>query len=144
MEGMIMRFSGTVIPILAVLLALPVESRAETVRITRNDCERLIRHEARGDVAYKPGVDVRGRKVVPAEGPDAVDMGKLVPDVLEFAIALNPLKGGAARFGETALSVGTIRFDMNSGQATLDGVPLTTGDTRKLLEECRARLRQGQ
>jgi len=132
-----MRFSAAVIPLIATLLALPAGLRAETVRITRTDCQRLIEHKARADVAYTPGADVRGRKVVPAEGPDSADMGKLVPDVLQFDIALNPLKGGAARFGETSLSVGAIRFDMNTRQATLEGVPLTSGDTRKLLAECR-------
>lgn len=136
-----MRFSAAVILVLAALPALPVGLRAETIRITTTDCQRLIRHHPRPDVAYQPGVDAHGRKVVPAEGPDAPDMSKLVPDVLQFDIALNPLRGGATRFGETKLAVGTIRFDMNTGEATLDGVPLTTGDTRKLLDECRRALK---
>ena len=118
-------------------IAVPAASYAETVRISRTDCQHLIEHKARGDVAFQPGVDVRGRQVVPAEGPDAPDMGVLVPEMLDFSIALNPLRGGAARFGETSLGVGVIRFDMTERQATLDGVPLTRGDTRKLLEECR-------
>lgn len=132
-----MRTPRFVFLILAGMVTIPAASYAETVRISRTDCQRLIEHKARSDVAFQPGVDVRGRKVVPAQGPDTPDMGALVPDMLEFPIALNPLKGGAARFGETSLGVGVIRFDMKKRQATLDGVPLNRGDTQKLLEECR-------
>lgn len=131
------RFPHIVLITLLGFIAIPAKGHAETVRISRTDCQYLIEHKARGDVAFQPGVDVRGRKVVPAQGPEAPDMGALVPEMLEFSIALNPLRGGAARFGETSLGVGVIRFDMNKRQAMLDGVPLNRGDTRKLLEECR-------
>ena len=139
-----MRIPRFVFLILAGLITIPSVAYAETVRISRTDCQRLIEHKARDDVAYQPGVDVRGRKVVPAEGPDAADMGALVPEMLAFSIALNPLKGGAARFGDTSLSVGVIQFDMKKRQATLDGVPLNRGDTRKLLEECRRAVEKGK
>jgi hypothetical protein len=123
--------------LLAGILAIPAVGNAETVRISRTDCQRLIEHKARSDVAYQPGIDVRGKQVVPAQGPGTPDMGALVPEMLEFSIALNPLKGGAARFGETSLGVGMIQFDMKKRQAMLDGVPLTRGDTQALLDECR-------
>ena len=139
-----MRIPRFVFLILAGLITIPSVAYAETVRISRTDCQRLIEHKARDDVAYQPGVDVRGRKVVPAEGPDAADMGALVPEMLAFSIALNPLKGGAARFGDTSLSVGVIQFDMKKRQATLDGVPLNRGDTRKLLKECRRAVEKGK
>lgn len=134
-----MRFPVSVILVLVLAAATGFTAglRAETIRISRTDCQRLVEHKARDDVAYRPGVDVRGRKVVPAEGPDAPDMSDLVPDMLEFSVALNPLKGGAARFGETSLTVGVVRFDMKTRRATLGGVPLTRGDTATLLEECR-------
>jgi len=131
------RIPHTLSLILAGLVAFPPAGYAETVRISRTDCQRLIEHKARSDVAYQPGVDVRGRQVAPAQGPDTADLGALVPEILEFSIALNPLKGGAAQFGETSLGVGVIQFDMKKRQATLDGVALNRGDTRKLLEECR-------
>ena len=104
---------------LLICLAFAGPAAGETVRISKADCSRLVEHRAAPDVAFKPGVDVRGRKVAPAGGPDSKAYGKLVPGVIEFSIALNPLKGGAARFGETTLSVGTIQFDMKSQRATL-------------------------
>ena len=54
------------------------------VRITKKDCKRIIRHQPSADVAYKPGVDVRGNPVAAAD----VNGGFTVPlpDVFEFNI----------------------------------------------------------
>ena len=87
---------------------------------------------------------MRGRKVTPAGGPNSQRYGKLVPEVLEFSIALNPLKGGAARIGDTSLDVGVIRFDLVSRRATLNGHELSRGETQKLARECRKILRQAK
>jgi hypothetical protein len=53
-------------------------------RITKRDCKRLIRHQARADVAYQPGVDVRGNPVVPADASGGFKIP--LPDVFEFNI----------------------------------------------------------
>jgi len=38
------------------------------VQISKRDCRRLMaRHRARGDVAYKPEAEIRGRKFLPAD-----------------------------------------------------------------------------
>ena len=39
----------------------------ERVVITRGECQRLVRHVPAADVAYAPGVDVRGKPVAPAD-----------------------------------------------------------------------------
>jgi len=124
------------------LMAVATPAMAQTVRIAKSDCRRLVELRDVPDAAYKPGVDVRGKKVTPAGGPDAPDYKNLVPEVIEFPIALNPLKGGAARFGETSLAVGLVRFDMKSRRATLNGQELSPGDTQKLARKCRETLRE--
>jgi hypothetical protein len=53
-------------------------------RITKRDCKRLIRYQARADVAYKPGVDVRGNSVVPADASGGFTIP--LPDVFEFNV----------------------------------------------------------
>ncbi|HTH15406.1 MAG TPA: hypothetical protein VL974_02030 [Magnetospirillum sp.] len=79
--------------------ALTQESASQPVRIviTKVDCSRLIQHMPSADVAYQPGVDAQGRAVVPADvpGSGADAIGKLVPDVLEFPININPVAYGA-------------------------------------------------
>ena len=114
------------------------------VRITKSDCIYLTEHQASADVAYQPGVDVRGRKVAPADVDTSPALKNLVPEILEFPIALNPLKGGAARFGETSLTVGTISFDMKTKRASFNGKPLTRGETRRLAKKCKEVLRKSK
>lgn len=83
--------------LIAVTLASGIDAHAQTtdetvvqvetapkVRITKRDCRRLVRHQASADVAYKPGVDVRGNRVVGAD----VNGGFTIPlpDVYEFNV----------------------------------------------------------
>jgi hypothetical protein len=135
-----MKFRIPAAILLGLAMATPVS--AQTVRIAKTDCNRLIEHIAAPDVAFRPGVDVRGAKVAPAGGPAEPDLTTLVPDVIEFSIALNPLRGGAARFGETSLGAGVVRFDLGTRRATLNGQALSRGDSRELAAKCRELLRQ--
>ena len=52
--------------------------------MSRQDCQRLVRHEPAPDVAYQPGVDVHGRPVVPADlgGGSQIEL----PDVIYIPI----------------------------------------------------------
>lgn len=83
------------------LVGLPAAALAqqEPVRIviTKTDCSRLIRHVPAADVAYKPGVDAKGRAVAPADmpGSGADALPGVLPDVLEFPITINPVSYGA-------------------------------------------------
>lgn len=42
-------------------------ANAETLSLASSDCQRLVRHVPSDDVTYKPGVDVRGNAVAPAD-----------------------------------------------------------------------------
>ena len=66
------------------------------ISITKADCSRLISHVPAPDVAYTPGVDVRGKPVVSADAdPAAAAFAKRVlPEVLEIPININPLNYG--------------------------------------------------
>ncbi|NKB57059.1 MAG: hypothetical protein GKS00_12065 [Alphaproteobacteria bacterium] len=135
----------TTTAILAILVAYSGQAAEETaVRITKSDCILIVEHRPSADVAYQPGVDVRGRMVAPANVEESLALKDIVPKVLEFSIALNPLKGGAARFGETSLDVGTISFDMEKNRATFNGKPLTRTETRRLSRKCKEILRKSK
>ena len=60
------------------------EPSTPKARITKRDCKRLIRHQSRADVAYKPGVDVRGNSVVPADADGGFTIP--LPVVFEFNV----------------------------------------------------------
>ena len=135
----------TVIRTLLAFLLIGISTGAQAaedtaIRIAKSDCIRIVEHHPSADVAYQPGVDVRGKKVVPADVEASPNLRNIVPEVIEFPVALNPLKGGAARFGETSLEVGKVSFDMKSRRATFNGKALTRSETRRISKKCRERL----
>lgn len=71
---------------LAVFAAVPATAE-EQVTITARDCRLLARHIPDADVAHRPGVDVRGRKVVPADLGGAPSIK--LPDVIAFDVKVD-------------------------------------------------------
>ena len=114
------------------------------IRVTTSDCIRIFEHYPSADVAYQPGADVRGKKVVPVDVDASPDLCDIVPKAIEFSVALNPLKGGAVRFGETSLEVDKVSFDMKTRRATFNGKPLTRAETRRISKKCKDRLRDAK
>lgn len=110
------------------------------LEVTRRDCRRLaVRRLPSDDAIYKPGVDVRGKPVVPAEADDSFSY--TLPDVIVFELKIDPLAGtGLDRelFGPTTLSLGQIRFGRATGLLTLDGQPLTDPLKAEIEKRCRA------
>lgn len=120
-----------------------VPAAAETViRIPRADCARLVEHRTAPDVSYKPGVDVRGKKVAPADLPGSSAAIK-APKQVEIEISFNPLRGGAGnRFGSSELIVGRVRFNLETGEATFNGQPLTDPEQAELARKCQRVVRE--
>ena len=70
------------------LLPAPAAAEAEhVVKVTAGDCRRVVAHVAAADVEYRPGVDVRGRKVAPADLGGGPPIG--LPDEIAFDIKLD-------------------------------------------------------
>ena len=133
---------GLLVTVIAVPSALATD--AIKVQITPKDCARVVDHVPASDVEYKAGVDVRGRTVAPADLAGST-LKVPLPDVLEFDIAFNPLSGAAAtKFGETSLSVGKIRYDINRRKITFNGQPIGGDDLAVLAERCRDILKTGK
>jgi hypothetical protein len=110
------------------------------VRVTRDDCRRLVEHRPAPDVAYKPGVDVHGRQVAPADLPGGIRI--LPAEEVEFDVSFNPLRGATGqRFGRTELYVGKIKVNVATGAVTFNDVPLTDPEQAELAEKCRDVLR---
>ena len=67
-----------------------VTSTGQPVYVTKSDCARLITFHPSPDVAYKPGQDIHGKYVAPADLPGSQIPG-LVPDKIEFNLNINPM-----------------------------------------------------
>lgn len=110
------------------------------LQISERDCRRaIIDHKPRADVAYTPGVDVRGKPVVPADLPSSYTV--VTPSVIEFALAFNPLGNTGldpTDFANTQVNVGTIRYDILKNELTLNGRPLQNPVLAEIEKQCRA------
>ncbi len=81
-------WSAAVLCAFAGLLPAPAVAEAEyVVKVRAGDCRRVVAHVAAADVEYRPGLDVRGRKVAPADlgGTPQVE----IPDRITFDLQLD-------------------------------------------------------
>ncbi len=136
------RISGFLFGLLALLL-VPHGSGAEplTLEITEANCARLVAHQARDDVVYRPDVDVRGRSVVPADADGAPPLA--LPERYRIRIEVD----SADRFGIPAdadsydadIQVGEAEV-LEDGRVLLNGQPLQSDEAFELGRLCREQL----
>lgn len=126
---------------LAYLIAvIPVDAIAETVTITQSECTNLVRHVPAPDVAYRPGVDVNGNPVTPADlnstGAVTVPTEFTIPITIDLRDRLG-LPADPARFKPEA-NIGVVTY--REGKAWFNGQPLSTEATATLAGACRGKL----
>ena len=103
-----------VLPVTSWAQQSPNQQQSEGLRIAIDGrlCRKLTEHVADADVAYRPGVDVRGRPVVAAEtgGPKP----DFLPDVIEVPVTVDIFE----RLGQVVgpgvdgkLSLGMVKLD---------------------------------
>jgi len=122
---------------------LPPGSAAAAGRqlhVTAADCRRLVQYLPSGDVTYRPGVDVYGRAVAPADLSPAPSLGP--PERMTVYIDANLRRYGVpptSPLFQPFVGVGAISFD-SSGNVFFNGQPLGGGEQSALAELCRQRM----
>jgi len=132
---------------LSATVALPALA-AETVTISTADCRRLVAHAPAPDVAYRAGVDVRGKAVVPADlgGQATIDL----PEVIEIPLTVDVARRlGAGAGGDSVLksrrgiegkaALGTLTVKGND--LFWNGRQVQSQDEVLLAEACRSSLK---
>jgi len=118
--------------------------------VSQEDCKRLLKrqveHTPSDDVAYKPGVDVRGKAVAPANAGQP--LGEIaLPDkvVIDFGMDFAGRYGisGAGLHTATA-DMFTIQYDLAQGGLTVNGKPLNSDDSRAVSKACVAMLKNAE
>ncbi len=115
-----------------------VAAHGATVKVTREACNRVVAHQPSADVAYKPGVDVNGNDVAPANlnnGPQIA-----VPDeiVIPIEIDLQQRLGVSTtdRKYDSNAQIGVVTY--RDGQVFYNGKPLQGGqDEIRLVAACK-------
>jgi len=127
-------------------LMYPSVSAEKTVTISAKNCRFLTSHRPHDDVAYKAGVDVRGKAVTPADIAPPRDLG--IKDKISFRLILDV--AAEYRSGATALTKfkehpglkGDLDFGeiiIKDGKVTLDGQDLSAEHQSALYKFCTQR-----
>jgi hypothetical protein len=126
--------------LLIALSAVPVLAQTggrPTVEIAESDCRALVVHRPDADVAYRPGVDVRGDPVAPADLPGGLTVEPPTTFIIPIEIDL------VERFGiledmpgfEADALIGTLLYD--DGELVFNGRPLQDPARSAIAEACR-------
>ena len=135
---------GYILAALALILLSALPAAAQRVTIAAGDCARLVQHVPAPDVAYRPGVDARGRPVAPADLPGTTRIE--VPDPITFDVAVDLRPFGLAPNSllfEPHVDLGRITIERD-GRAYFNGQPLQNADTDALAQYCRQRMGTGR
>jgi len=126
------------VPIFAVLALIsgasgPVHAQT-TVRITEADCSRLVTHVAAADVNYRPGVDVNGNAVAPADLNAQPQIR--MPDVISIPVTIDL----ATNLGiDTPFlarpTVGEVQITRD-GRVSFNGQPIGDATQQELAQRC--------
>lgn len=105
--------------------------------VSREDCQRIEKHLARADVTFKPGVDVHGKPVAPA---DLDDNRLKIPDTITIDLSL-PLQDlfttNNARLKNAEVQLGQLEYDVLSGRLNFNGQELADPALNAIAIECR-------
>ena len=113
------------------------------VAVSEADCRRIVAISADKDAAaYQPGVDVRGRAVVPADLTPAVKLGQADID-LQLDIPLRLLRPDLQRiYRGIDIALGQLRYNAATGTMSLNGQRLESKATHHIVVQCRDRLKK--
>ena len=119
------------------LLVTPAVAQQPRVIVSKEDCKRLVRHHPSADVEYKPGVDVRGKAVAPADLQGCRPLK--LPDSYEFDITFRVFERLGIEvptgLGESELKVGTVSVDKR-GNVSFNGELLGDDQEAAIAEAC--------
>lgn len=107
--------------------------------LTKSFCTNLITYVPSADVAYKPGVDVYGHPVAPADLPGQQSYPLANP--IQTAIILNTARLAQIPSipGRSETYPAFIAVDPNTGAVSLNGRPIQQTDEATLAKLCRDR-----
>lgn len=123
------------------LMAFPALAQVPTTEATVSlaDCKRVVKHKPRADVAYKAGVDVRGKSVVAAQGTGESPGQFKLPEKISIDFGLDLAgKYGVSGTGEqtATTSLFKVEYDLAMGGLTINGKPMSKADSRAIAKAC--------
>ncbi len=111
----------------------------QKVMVSKQDCRWLAQHQPAADVAYTPGVGVRGRPVKPADlaSNRRISLPKIIAIPLHVPVASLLKKGVTSPVGNSEVDVGLVTVDRNSGEILYEGETLVPAEAERMAVACR-------
>jgi hypothetical protein len=109
-------------------------ANAASAKISARDCQRVVRHQAKPNVAYKPGVDVRGKKANPADlgGGSTFKM----PKEFSFNIGVDIAEKYGLDDKNISADLGVGEVTVRGSRVFMNGKQMTTHDQANMAEKC--------
>ncbi|MBT7954194.1 MAG: hypothetical protein HN731_03325 [Rhodospirillaceae bacterium] len=126
------------IAIVTVIMILPLtgwqsSANAASAKIKSRDCKRLVGHQSSAE--YKPGVDVRGRKV---RGADAGGGSTYkLPKEFSFNIGVDIAEKYGLDDKNITASMTTGKVTVRGSRVYMNGKPMTSNEQAGLEAKCR-------
>lgn len=114
-------------------VSTPIHAQT-TVQITESDCSRLVTHVAAADVNYRPGVDVNGNAVAPADLNPQPQIA--VPEVISIPVTIDLATDlGIDTPFLARPSVGEVQVTRD-GRVSFNGQPIGDSAQHELARRC--------
>jgi hypothetical protein len=125
------------------VISIIYSAAAQTVTVSEADCARLTSHTPDSDVAYKPGVDVNGNAVAPADLNGGVNIAMPKEFTIPITVDLQKKLGLPAdpnSYQTQNFSVGNVTVK-EDGRAYFNGQPLQDDEAHRLSVLCQQQAR---
>tara|TARA_B100000315_G_scaffold246879_1_gene274780 strand:+ start:1505 stop:1912 length:408 start_codon:yes stop_codon:yes gene_type:complete len=115
------------------LLGWQSSAEAASAKITSRDCQRLVRHQ--GSAEYKPGVDVRGKKVRSADAGGGSTYK--LPKEFSFDIGVDIAEKYGLDAKNITAKMTTGKITVRGSRVYMNGKPMTSNEQATLAAKCR-------
>ncbi len=125
--------------VLAVIAGTASRAAERTIAIARSDCELAVRYAPPPDVAYKPGVDVNGRPVAPADldGDHRLKLRESIPVIISDDLRKQFGLPDDSPLFDANVFVGIVELRLSDRRLTFNGVELSDREASALAAMCR-------
>ncbi|MCP5367453.1 MAG: hypothetical protein H6907_14155 [Hyphomicrobiales bacterium] len=133
------RLLGRLAPVVLALL-VPAAAAADggtSIVVSKQTCARIVRHHPAPGVEYRPGVDVRGKPVAPADLDGGSGVRLYETTVIDIGIDLAEKYGlgaGGKYTGEAKVGRVAVTPD---GRVTFNGQPIDPAESEAIAKACR-------
>ncbi|TAH33082.1 MAG: hypothetical protein EYC62_07175 [Alphaproteobacteria bacterium] len=128
--------------IIGVLVWLVFPAWAAELTLTTDDCEYFVPHTPDDDVAFKPGLDINGDSVTPADLNDnAIELPQKIsiPIILQLETQTQNDPPGSVKIGqlENQAGLGTLTYDTKTRQLFYRDKLVSDSSRQAVIDACK-------